>query len=150
MNCDIEAMLELFEDREAYLRKLKKETYESNTEAFEGKYGTYMDNLIESVDKSDDRTATADSLALELASAVKDKYSKRGRIKSTLLMDLNFMMIYYFFPYLLKIAGEHADTASLIAETVKKRWNEILGCNISYAPYEEIAAGFKKKLFGYF
>ncbi len=147
MEQSIDRLLGLFEEKDGYLRKLNKDVYEANTESFKEVYGKYVDDLLTRIGGSTDAAKEEETVAASFAGKVWDIYSKNGKMKMNLLMDLNFIMIYYIFPYLLKSGDENA---SHFAQTLKNKWNEVMGSNISYAPYEEIAEGFKKKLFGFF
>ncbi len=138
------------EERDIYLRKLKQTVYEENMNTFKERYAGCMDEVLSILESSTDAQAEAVKISDELAERIRDDYQKKGKIRADLMMDLNFMMIYYVFPYLLGIKDEREQTANMFAATLKDEWNKTLGCNISYAPYEEIAAGFKKKLFGFF
>ncbi len=147
MNVDINGFLQMFEEREIYLKKLKAESYETNTDTFIGRYGSIIDGMLAELAGSDKPDEDMDGISSDIATKVKSQYEKRGRIKMDVGMDLNFMLIYYFFPYLLDKKDETADR---FAQIFRDRWNKVMGCNISYAPREDIAAGFKKKLFGFF
>ncbi len=140
-------LTELFEIRDLYLKKLKQTTYEANTERFKSEFGPAIDGILRSASETEDAKGAYESVAVDFSRRVFDKYEKRGKIAPTVMMDINFCMIYYVFPYLLKsgIAG-----AEDFAKILKDKWNETLHCNISYTTYEELYAGFKKKLFGFF
>lgn len=150
MTYNTERLTDMFEDRFIYLKKLKQVTYESYTEEFGQKFGPQIDAMIKFVADSEDAGAAAEEAAGDFAKKTFERYAKKGKIGANLMMDLNFMMIYYMFPYLIKQRGVLTDTAESLAETLKVKWNKVMGCNISYAPYEELYAGFKKKLFGFF
>ncbi len=62
-------------------------------------------------------------------------------------MDLNFMMVYYVFPYLLKAKDRGGEETAAV---LRDKWNETFASNISYTTYEDLYNGFKKKLFGFF
>ena len=147
MAYNTDRLLNVFEERYKYLKKLKQVTYEANTAEFATEYGPVIDEAIEVISGSEDSAKECAEFSVQLAQGVFDAYSKKGKITPTLLMDLNFIMIYYVFPYLLKKQGKAADE---LAPILKDKWNEILGCNISYTTYEDLYAGFKKRLFGFF
>ncbi len=140
-------LAELFDEREGYLRKLKKESYEINTQRFDTDYGPALRALLESAGASGDTAGSYVSEALDFSRKIYDKYEKKGKINSILLMDLNFMMVYYVFPYLLKNKDKGGEE---FAAVLKDKWNETMGSNISYTTYEDLYSGFKKKLFGFF
>lgn len=150
MTYNTERLTDMFEDRHIYLKKLKQVTYESYTEEFANKYGVQIDDMLKSVTESEDSATSAKEVAGDFAKKTFYRYAKKGKIGGSLMMDLNFMMVYYLFPYLIKQRGVLTGDYQSFAEVLKDRWNEVMGCNISYAPYEELYAGFKKKLFGFF
>ena len=150
MAYNIDRLLGLFEDRDVYLKRLNKKTYESNMQEFRSMYGPEIDGVLQFVSGSEDIKSAAESVAEDFSRKAFDKYQKRGKIGGTLMMDINFMMVYYVFPYLIGQKGEDTQAAAVTAEVLKDKWNEILGCNISYASYEDLYAGFRKKLFGFF
>ena len=102
--------------------------------------------MISIVAESEDKKAAADSIAECFVTQVFDAYSKNGKVKSRLQMDLNYMMIYYFFPVLLLREDENK---TLICDAVRDKWNEVFHTTINYADYETIKAGFKRKIFGF-
>ena len=134
-------IIDFFEDRYVFLRKLKQQTYEENTRAFEEKFGSILDDMLT---RSADE---ADKISREFASGVFEHFAKKGKIKGDVLMDLNFCMVYYVFPYLLKNKDKGGEE---FAAVLKDKWNETMGSNISYTTYEDLYSGFKKKLFGFF
>ncbi len=138
---------DLFRDRDMYLRKLKQTTYEENYEIFRDRYGSLITDAVNAApDDADEGRSAMEETATDLAENILNEYGKKNKISPNTLLDLNFIMIYYIFPYLLK-SGEKGER---FASVLKDKWNETLHCNISYAPYEEIYAGFKKKLLGLF
>lgn len=136
MTFDFETLAEFFDHRGPLLKGLKQATYEIRTGEFAEKFGAQIDGLM----------AEGESGAEDFARRVRDKYEKRGKIPGNTQMDLNLMMVYYVFPYLLKKGDEGEGFASVL----KDKWNAAMGSNISYTTYEELAAGFKKRLFGMF
>lgn len=142
------SIYELFRERDIYLKKLKQANYEENYEIFRNRYGGLITDAINAMPEEDEEAlkAAMSETAGDMAASILSEYGKRNKVSPNTLMDLNFMMIYYIFPFLLK-SGEKGES---FAAVLKDKWNETLGCNISYAPYEEIMAGFRKKLFGFF
>lgn len=136
MAYNFDRLAEFFEGRGVLLKGLKQTTYELRTGEFAEKFGSEVDGLM----------SEGESGADGFARKIKDKYEKKGKIPANTMMDLNLMMVYYVFPYLLKKGGEGNEYATVL----KDKWNEVMGCNISYTTYEELYAGFKKRLFGMF
>lgn len=142
-----EILTGLFDKKDIYLRKLNKVTYEANMRTFENEYGPAMDALMAVGSEGQDAAGAYESVALDFSRRVYDRYEKKGKIGSILLMDLNFMMVYYVFPYLLKNKDKGGEE---LAGVLKDKWNGTFGSSISYTTYEDLYNGFKKKLFGFF
>ncbi len=140
-------LTEFFEESGIYLKKLKKESYEANMNRFIEVYGPATDELLRSATEGAETSGAPESVAADFSRKVFDKHAKKGKIPSILMMDLNFCMVYYVFPYLLKNKDKGGEAC---AEVLKDKWNETMGSNISYTTYEELYAGFKKKIFGMF
>lgn len=136
----------MMEDKLVALSGLKKERYESNVEVFGEKHAAYFDEMLGIVAESDDKEAAAAAIAECFVTQVFDAYSKNGKVKSRLQMDLNYMMIYYFFPVMLLKEDENR---TLICDAVRDKWNEVFRTTINYADYETIKSGFKRKIFGF-
>ena len=136
MAYNLDRLAAFFDDRGPLLKGLKQTTYEIRTAEFADKFGAEVQGLM----------SEGESGAESFAGIVRDKYTKRGKIPANTMMDLNLMMVYYVFPSLLK-KGEEGQS---FAAVLKDKWNGVLGCNISYTTYEELHAGFKKRLFGMF
>ncbi len=136
MAFDFDRLADFFELRGPLLKGLKQTTYEIRTDEFAEKFGREIDGLMQE----------GESGAEGFARKVRDKYEKRGKIPGNTQMDLNLMMVYYVFPYLLK-KGEDGQK---FADVLKDKWNGVMGSNVSYTTYEELYAGFKKRLFGMF
>lgn len=138
----------IFSEKDQLLKKLKKPLYESNMEYFIETYGHFITEMTDIVKDAEDKETAAGEMAANFASQVKEAYSgKNGKLNMRIGMDLNFVMIYYVFPALLKTQDENA---TLIADALKDKWNETMGCGIGYADYDTILSGFRTKIFGMF
>lgn len=136
----------MFQDMDAILRGLKKKTYEKNMEIYRDKYGYFFDEMINTVASADDKEAAAGELAGSICEQVLATYNKRGRIPKKLLMNINFVLIYYIFPAILMTGSEDA---TLIADTLRDKWNAFFGCTINYTTYDVIYDGFQNRIFGF-
>lgn len=66
----------------------------------------------------------------------------------TVQTDLNFFMIYYVFPAILKRNHEHAK---LLADTLCDTWgSRFKNSKISYTDYGTLYNAFREKVFGIF
>lgn len=139
----------MFDDKEKMLKHLKKKSYEENTELFEREYGHYFHEMAEYLAKNGDKETAAEEIAECLIQAVKKKFTnKKGKIDSRTQVDLNFFMIYFVFPSILKMEGEDAK---LLADNICTMWGEnFTESNIKYADYETLYGSFREKIFGIF
>ena len=63
-------------------------------------------------------------------------------------LDLNFFMIYYVFPAILKRNHEYAK---LLADTLCETWgSSFKNSKIGYTDYETLYKAFREKIFGIF
>lgn len=140
----------LFENMQPMMKKLKKKTYQANMEEFLDKYGHYFREMTEITEHAEDKEKAAQQLAVGFADSVEQKFSspKKGRIENVVQLDLNFFMIYYIFPAILKT--EHED-AKLIADHIRDEWSRrFRNSDIQYTDYDSIYAAFREKIFGIF
>lgn len=137
----------MFEEKNFFLRRMRRPLYEKNMEVFQTNYKKYFDEIIDTVKAAEDKQATAEQLGECFATQMRTAYVKKKKIPAQLAMDLNLMMIYYVFTGILLTKDANAE---LIADAFKKKWNEVMECSIDYANYETIREGFAGKLFGLF
>ena len=140
----------IFEDMKPMMKKLKKKNYKSNMEDFLARHGHYFGEMTEHVGSADDKSAAADEIARIFTEKVEKAYlsPKKGRIEPVLQLDLNFFMIYYVFPAILKT--EHED-AGLIADHLRDEWSRrFKDSDIQYTDYDSLYAAFREKIFGIF
>ena len=104
----------MFDDMEKKMRRLKKQKYEENMENFMAANEAYFLEMEVYLDKGDPEKA-AKEIAEVFVEAVKSRYEVKGKIKGTVQADLNFFMIYYVFPAILKRNHEYAK---LLADTL--------------------------------
>ncbi len=135
----------IFEDMAPMLKGLKKKNYETNMKAFREKNNEFFFQMMEQL-KVDNKEAVAGHLANSFVSSVKQIFEKRGKIKGSTQMDLNFFMIYYVFPAILMT---QSDDAHLMADTLCETWgNSFKGSKIGYTDYDTLYESFKEKIFG--
>lgn len=145
----LEGIEKMFDDLNPMLRKLKKKSYEKNSEDFRGKYGHYFQEMTDYVEGADDKEAAAREIGAAIAEDVKKTFSSpKGKINSGIQADLNMFTIYYVFPTLL--LTEHED-ARLIADNICSEWGkQFKGNNIQYTDYDTLYGAFREKIFGIF
>jgi len=137
----------IFSEKDKLLKKLKKSAYENNMEYYLENYGHYFDEMAEYVSNASDATAAANEITEVFANDIFEAYSKNGKMNGRIAMDLNFVMIYYIFPGILK---RNEENGKIICDALKDNWNQKFGCGIDYGTYEDILSGFRTKLFGLF
>ncbi len=142
----LDNVVSMFDDRKALVGKIKKAAYEANMPVYCEKYGHYYQEMVGALEGREDEAAAAAEVADCFVKQIYDGFAKNGRVGSGKVLDLNFMMVYYFFPGLLLTGG---DKATVIADAIKEKWNATFACGIEYGTYDFIMEGFKKKLFGF-
>ena len=138
----------VFDNMKPMMKKLKKKSYEVNMKDFEERCGHCFREMTELTEAAGDREEAADEIAAVFTEAVEKKFisPKKGRIDAVTQLDLNFFMIYYVFPALLKT--EHED-ARLIADHIRDEWSRrFKDSDIQYTDYDSIYSGFREKIFG--
>ena len=139
----------IFDNRNAMLKHLKKKSYEENTEYFKEKYGHLFDEMFEYVKEAEDKNAAADEVAKVFINAVSKKFAgKNGKVSGRDQVDLNFFMIYYVFP---TIVGYESENNKLIADAICNKWgSSFKDSKISYTDYDSLYGSFRHKIFGIF
>lgn len=138
----------IYENKNEMMKKLKKASYKKNMEYFAEHYGHYIAEMTDYIDHAEDKTAAAAEIAETLTDAVKNTYSKKGKINSGLQADLNMFTIYYVFPAIL--LTEHPE-ANRIADAICASWaKKFKNSNISYTTYDRLYETFHEKILGIF
>lgn len=140
----------IFDNMRPMMKKLKKASYEKNMDEFLGTYGHYFSEMTDITEGAEDKDAAAKEIALCFADKVQNTFTsaKKGKIDGCVQADLNFFMIYYVFPALLKTG--HGD-ARLIADRICDEWgNRFKDSRIQYTDYDSLYSAFREKIFGIF
>lgn len=136
----------MFDDMKYMIHNLRKPSYKRNMEVFREKNGHYFQEMVQYTKQGMDKKAAAKEIADCITDAVKDRFSKRGKINSRTQTDLNLFMIYYVFPAILLTESEDA---TLIADTMRDTWAaKFKNSNIQYADYDRIYGAFQERIFG--
>ena len=137
----------IFENMAPMLKGLKKKNYEANMKAFREKNNDFFFSMMDQL-KVGNKEVIAKHLSNSFVAAVKQIFEKKGKIKGSLQMDLNFFMIYYVFPAILMT---QSDDAKLMADTLCETWgNSFKDSKIGYTDYDKLYESFKEKIFGLF
>lgn len=140
----------MFSNMEYMLKKLKKESYEENTQQFLGRYGHYFQEMMEYMDAAQDKEKAAGEIAAVLGECVETMFGKgsKKKIASRTQSDINFFMIYYVFPSVLRT--EHQD-CKLVADSICAEWKKrFKNSEIGYTDYDTLYNAFREKIFGIF
>jgi hypothetical protein len=138
----------IFENMKKMTKRLKKASYERNMEAFLAQHGHYFREMADYMEQEEDKAQAAETLSAVFCDAVEQQYGKNGKIRSTTQIDLNFFMIFYVFPAILKT--ESAE-AKLLADTLCDLWGKrFKDSKIGYADYDKLHDSFREKIFGLF
>ena len=136
----------MFDDMKYMIHNLRKPSYQKNMETFRDKNGHFFQEMIQYMKQSIDKEAAAKEIADCITDAVKNSFSKKGKINSRIQVDLNLFMIYYVFPAILLTESEDAV---LVAEHIRETWAaKFKNSNIQYADYDRIYESFQDRIFG--
>lgn len=136
----------MFDGMKYMLQNLRKATYKNNMDAFREKNGHFFQEMVQYVKQSMDKEAAAGEIAECITDAVKEGFSKRGKIKARTQADLNLFMVYYVFPAILLTESEDA---ALIADRMRDTWAaKFKNSDIQYTDYDKIYGGFQERIFG--
>lgn len=140
----------MFDNMEDMLKRLKKKNFEENSKQFWRKNMNYFFEMTDYVGAAEDKEAAAKIVAKILADEVETKFAAgaKKKISSGLQADINFFMIYYVFPSLLKT--QH-DDCRMIADCICAEWkSHFKNSDIGYTDYDTLYNSFKEKIFGIF
>lgn len=138
----------IFDNKEAMLKKIKKKNYETRMKEFQEQYGHFFTEMTDYMESKEDKAEAAAEIADAFISDVQNRFQKKGKIGGRTQVDMNFFMIYFFFPALLLTKHEDAKT---VADAVCKKWGKTFkDSNIGYTTYEKLNDSFRNKIFGIF
>ena len=144
---NVEAM---FDNMGGMMKKLKKKSYEENTRLFLEKNGCYFKEMTELMDGAEEKEKMAGEIAAALGEGVERTFGKgeKKKISPTVQADINFFMIYYVFPAILKTG--HEDSR-LVADSICAEWKgRFKNSEIGYTDYDTLHDSFREKIFGIF
>lgn len=145
----LQGIEKMFDDKKEMLKHLKKKSYEENTKSFLVKHGHFFTEMAEYTAQAADKDTAAEEIGQCIVDAVKPHFvNKRGKIDSRTQADLNFFMIYYVFPSILKASEEDGR---IIADGVRNVWSRSFkDGEIRYTDYDTLYNSFHEKIFGIF
>lgn len=144
-----EHMAKMYDNMLKMLKKLKKPTYEKNSQEFRERYGHFFQQMTTYVGQAEDKKKAGYEIGRQLAREVREAFaSPRGRMNSGTQANLNLYTIFYVFPTLLMTESEDAI---MIADCICQEWaKEFKGNNIRYTDYDTLYQSFRNKIFGIF
>ena len=140
----------MFDNMQEMLKRLKKKNFEENSKQFWRTYMNYFFEMTDYVGAATDKEAAAKTVAPVFPDEVEAKFASgaKKKISGSVQTDINFFMIYYVFPSLLKT--QH-DDCRLIADSICAEWkSRFKNSDIGYTDYEALYGSFKEKIFGIF
>ena len=132
------------------LKSLKKKTYEENTKKFWAENMEVFFGMTDYVGAAEEKEKAAKEIAVQFVNSVDKTFAagRRNKISGSVQTDLNFFMIYYIFPSILRT--QH-DQAKLIADTLCEEWgSHFKNSKIGYTDYDSLYSTFREKIFGIF
>ncbi|MDE7206420.1 MAG: hypothetical protein K2N90_04570 [Lachnospiraceae bacterium] len=136
----------IFDGMSDMIMKLGKTSYRKNIELFREQNEHFFQEMIQYVEKKENKEEAAKEMAQILASAVEKRFSAKGRIKPYKQADVNLFMIYYVFPTILLMESEYSD---LIAGSIRDLWkSRFRDSNIEYTTYDELYNSFQERILG--
>jgi len=146
----LEHIAMMFDDVKNKLKGLKKKSYETKMTEFIKEHGHYIEEMTRYMETSDSKEDAAKEIAVSLVNQVEDRFAtgRKNKIPQYVQVDLNFYMIYYVFPAILKTEHEHSKT---IADAICAEWGtRFKDSKIGYTDYDTLYNSFREKIFGIF
>ncbi len=145
----LEGIETIFNNKEKMMSHLKKKNYETNTADFLQNNGHFFDEMTTYIEQENDKEKAVDDIAETFVSAVEKSFSnKKGKVPANVQVDLNFFMIYYVFPTILKLECSSAKT---LADKICQLWGDrFKDSKIQYTDYDTLYGSFRNKIFGIF
>ena len=145
----LEGIEVIFNNKEKMIGRIKKKGYEKYFTQFMLEHGSFFREMDEYVSGAEDKKKASSEIGESLARTVKTHFSgKNGKMNSRTQADLNFFMIYYVFPAILKLESENSKS---IADGVCEVWGKSFkDSSISYTDYDTLYSAFREKILGIF
>ena len=146
----LENIVTMFDDMKNMMKHLKKKNYETNMEKFLQAYGHHFAEMTDYVSAAENKEVAAKEIAACFANEVESKFAtgKKNKVPQYIQADLNFFMIYYVFPAILKT--EH-EQCKIVADAICSEWGtRFKDSKIGYTDYDTLFNSFREKIFGIF
>lgn len=140
----------MYDNMSGMLKRLKKKSYEENMRQFLNKNSHYFREITDYMDAAEEKEKAAGEIAAVFGECVENTFGKglKNKITSPVQTDINFFMIYYVFPAILKT--EH-ENCRLVADSICTEWKtRFKNSEIGYTDYDSLYDSFREKIFGIF
>ncbi|MBR4707237.1 MAG: hypothetical protein IKP29_04195 [Pseudobutyrivibrio sp.] len=127
----------IFEDVAPLSKISSKKEYEQKMNMFLSDRYELLGDLVAASDVA--------ASSKEFCQGVTDEFKRFGKVRMGDLMNLNYFLIYYIFPAILKNEGENGAS---ICDTLRDTWNSHFNSKINYTDYNTLMEGFQTKIFG--
>ena len=127
----------IFEDVAPLSKISSKKEYEQKMNMFLSDRYELLNDLVSASDIA--------GASKEFCQGVTAEFKKLGKVHMGDLMNLNYFLIYYIFPAILKNEGENG---AVICDTLRDTWNSHFNSKINYTDYDTLMEGFQTKIFG--
>ena len=77
----------IFENQNILMKRLNKKVYEKYMDMFRERYGDIIDEYLVQLANSDAPEQSAETIAKTVVDQIFDKFSKRGKLKKTVMME---------------------------------------------------------------
>ena len=123
----------IFEDVAPLSKISSKKEYEQKMNMFLSDRYELLGDLVTASDVA--------ASSKDFCQGVTDEFKKFGKVRMGDLMNLNYFLIYYIFPAILK-------KGTSICDTLRDTWNSHFNSKINYTDYDTLMEGFQTKIFG--
>ncbi|MBR6486799.1 MAG: hypothetical protein IKT17_08940 [Lachnospiraceae bacterium] len=145
MDINTELCSMLFDNR-PFMKQFNKDSYRDAFDSYREKYRELFDKIESEHQEADDKESYITGLAQSFIDNAMKKYEsipKKGD-REHFLIDFNPVLTVYMLPAL---NGNGSEGCSALAQSIVKLWNDAFKrYRLSIGTFEEIDAGFKRKL----
>lgn len=134
----------ILESNDEFLGRFSRDKYEAGYSDFFDKYSPLFVEISDEYEREEDKDSYIDSLSSALVSNIKSKYDELKKSqRSNFLIDKNLLLVVYILP---AIKGCLRNFSESLLDSLISKWNTTFKQSIKAGTYEDINAGFKRKL----
>lgn len=139
----------MFDNYRSKIGVHKKKDYEALFDIFMRDNRACLEEMLKSVEQSENREQTAQEIADEFVKQVVSDQVSTKKIARNRLLDLSLYMVYFVFPAFIKIRSK--EEAKTLADAIRDAWRAYSGNKeFDYTTYEDIYLSFNEKFLGLF